>query len=354
MRVEIAREAIRLRKASWLETHVVQRVQALQRSLRAVWAQERFHYHERLYAPDSQFEGWYFKVVDAEERQAYAFIAGVILGGDRHAFVQVLDGRLGRSWYHRFPIEAFSAARDCFDVRIGKCRFSADELEIDLDRTDADGAHVLKGRLRFDASAAWPSSLFSPGAMGPYSFVPFIQCRHGFLSLDSTLSGWLEAHGVRRSFDRGRGYIEKDWGSNFPREYTWAQCNHYEEPGVAFAAAIGSSPWLNVTFRGFIIGFLHRGRVHCFRSYLGAVLEDLTVSDDLVTLRVRNRSHRLAMRATRTQGTTLLAPYDGKMRPRVAETMTSEIDLRFSTVAGQEIYRGTGRNAGLEVQTAKP
>jgi len=143
MRGEIARDAIRLRKASWLETNVFQRVKAMKRSLRTVWAEECFHYHARLYGPDSQFEGWYFKVVDAEERNAYAFIAGVILGADRHAFVQVLDGRLGRSWYHRFPIEAFSASRDHFDVRIGKCRFSADELEIDLDRTDADATHVL-------------------------------------------------------------------------------------------------------------------------------------------------------------------------------------------------------------------
>ena len=42
------------------------------------------------------------------------------------------------------------------------------------------------------------------------------------------------------------------------------------------------------------------------------------------------------------------------MRPRVAETMTSEIDLRFSTLGGAELYRGTGRNAGLEVQTSEP
>jgi hypothetical protein len=49
------------------------------------------------------FEGWYFKLVDAEGAQPYAIIPGVFLGEDAHAFIQVLVGRAGTSAYHRFP-----------------------------------------------------------------------------------------------------------------------------------------------------------------------------------------------------------------------------------------------------------
>ena len=38
------------------------------------------------------FEGWYFKLVSADETRRYAIIPGVSLSGDAHAFVQVLDG----------------------------------------------------------------------------------------------------------------------------------------------------------------------------------------------------------------------------------------------------------------------
>ena len=36
------------------------------------------------------FEGWYYKLVSADEKQKIAIIPGVILGKEAHAFIQVL------------------------------------------------------------------------------------------------------------------------------------------------------------------------------------------------------------------------------------------------------------------------
>lgn len=53
------------------------------------------------------FEGWYFKFVSRDQSQRWAVIPGIFrgLGGESRdeAFVQVLDGSTGRSWYHVFP-----------------------------------------------------------------------------------------------------------------------------------------------------------------------------------------------------------------------------------------------------------
>ena len=40
------------------------------------------------------FEGWYFKVVNATETKAFAFIPGIGMdeAGNSHSFIQVLDG----------------------------------------------------------------------------------------------------------------------------------------------------------------------------------------------------------------------------------------------------------------------
>ena len=51
------------------------------------------------------FEGWYSKLVSADRTQRWAVIPGVFRAADGatdEAFVQVLDGLTGRSWYHRF------------------------------------------------------------------------------------------------------------------------------------------------------------------------------------------------------------------------------------------------------------
>ena len=51
------------------------------------------------------FEGWYFKMVSADESHKIAIIPGVILGKDAHAFVQVIDGSDGSTEYFTFPID---------------------------------------------------------------------------------------------------------------------------------------------------------------------------------------------------------------------------------------------------------
>lgn len=94
--------------------------------------------------------------------------------------------------------------------------------------------------------------------------------------------------------------------------------------------------------------------MHSFRTYLGAAIERLQVSDTHMHLRLRNRTHRLQLSVQKRSGAVLMAPYEGKMRERVAETMDSTIEVRFSTLAGTDLYVGTGRNACLEVQGDLP
>ena len=69
----------------------------------------------------NQFEGWYFKLVDAKEENALAVIPGVSFGKDKaesHCFIQVLDGRTGTGHYFRFPLEAFQSEKKRFHVSI--------------------------------------------------------------------------------------------------------------------------------------------------------------------------------------------------------------------------------------------
>ena len=67
--------------------------------------------------------------------------------------------------------------------------------------------------------------------------------------------------------------------------------------------------------------------------------------------RLRNRSHRLEIDARKAEGGVLHAPYGRQMIERVAETMSSEVELRFSSLATDTtLFEGRGRNACLEVQ----
>jgi hypothetical protein len=319
--------------------------------IRNLWHPENFHFSHRLAGGSGHFEGWYIKLVDAAGLQPYALIPGVFLGDDAHAFIQVLDGHAGTAVYHRFPLDAFEAAPDRFEVSIAGSRFDSGGVSLAIDADATSAKQAAHGAVRFGAWHPWPVTLLSPGIMGPYSFVPFMECNHGILSLDHDLSGSLEVDGRSTDFGGGRGYIEKDWGRSFPAGYVWTHSNHFGTSGVCLTAAVAIIPWLTGAFRGFIIGFLLDGTLHRFTTYTGSVLERLEISDTHLHLGIRNRTHRLDVAARKTDGATLYAPYEKQMIARVAETMTSEVEVRLARLQdGETVFEGRGLHACLEAQ----
>ncbi len=318
--------------------------------VRNLWRPQNFHLHHRLHSKAACFEGWYFKVVDVEGRHPYAIIPGVFMGKDAHAFIQVLDGAQGKTWYHRFPIAAFHASRRHFDVRIGHNRFHSRGFSLDLDAGTAEGSARIQGHIGFGKLTGWPVRLMSPGVMGPLGLLPFLECYHGILSVDHGLRGALEIDHVRHSFDGGRGYLEKDWGRGFPEGYVWMQCNHFEETGIGVAASVAKVPLLGATFRGFLAGFLHEGTLHRFTTYGGARVARCAVTDTHVHVRFEDGRYALEVDAEKADGAVLKAPYETQMLERVAETMRSEVCVRFSDKKRGKIYEGVGRHAALEAQ----
>ncbi len=323
--------------------------------LRGVWRPEGFHYGPLLAGGRRAdvFEGWYLKLVDAEGRHPHALIPGVFLGQDAHAFVQLLDGARGESWYHRYDLSDFAAAADRFAVRVGESRFDRSGIELHLDPKHAGGGPAVEGRIDFGPFEPWPVRLFSPGVMGPYGFTPLMQCYHGILSLDHALAGTLLVDREARSFDGGRGYSEKDWGKSFPLGYVWTQSNHFDREGVCLTASVATIPWVTGAFRGFIVGLWLDGELHRFTTYTGAAIDELSVSDTHFHLRLSSRSHRLEMDSRKAEGALLMAPYERQMLERVAESMTSQVDLRLLARAPEGdrlVFEGTGRNACLEAQ----
>lgn len=319
--------------------------------IRNIWHPENFHYHHLVGRGSGHFEGWYVKLVDGPGQQPCALIPGVFLGDDAHSFIQVLDGRAGTAVYHRFPLEAFSAARDRFDVEIAGNRFWTGGVSLAIGADATSARQPAEGTVTFGPWRPWPVTALSPGIMGPYSFVPFMECNHGILSLDHGLTGSLEIDGRRTDYSGGRGYVEKDWGRSFPAGYVWAHSNHFDRAGVCLTAAVAIIPWLTGAFRGFIIGFLVDGELHRFTTYTGSVLERLDMTDTHLHLVIRNRTHRLEVDARKTDGATLYAPYEKQMIARVAETMTSEVDVRLTRLADAgTVFDGCGRHACLEAQ----
>lgn len=289
------------------------------------------------------FEGWYFKVLNREGTKAFAFIPGIAMDikGEKHAFIQVLDGIKKSSSYHTFDASLFVPAPGKFELAIGLNRFSATALTLDLPE--------IKGTLSFSDIVPWPDKWYSPGIMGPYTFAPFMECNHGIVSMDHAVDGSLEVNGETADFSGGRGYIEKDWGHSFPSAYIWIQSNHFETAKTSFKASVARIPWLTGSFTGFITGFWFDNRLYSFTTYNRSVLKRLIVNEYYTEIEFINPLCRLVIKARSDTTTPLASPVTGLMGGRIEESMTSEINLLLTDRKNETtLFSGTGRNACIE------
>ena len=304
-------------------------------------------YHGRGRRPPF-FEGWYAKLVSADETARLAVIPGIFLSEDpsrHHAFVQVLDGSTGTASYHAYPAASFEAASDHFEVTVGPNRFGADGFHLDID----DGGRRIVGEVAFGALDPWPVRVWSPGVMGPFALAPRMECNHAVLSFDHDLDGHLDIDGERLTFTGGRGYLEKDWGAAFPAGYVWMQSNHFATPGSSFLASIAIVPWLRGAFPGFFAGLRHEGRLYRFGTYTGARTEALQITDDRIDWTLADSRTSLEIRAHRASAGLLHGPTRERMEHRIGETMQAELEIRLLDRRTRTILVGLGRHAGLEV-----
>lgn len=296
------------------------------------------------------FEGWYYKLVSADERHKVAVIPGVILGKDAHAFVQVLDGTDGTTAYHTFPFQQFRADSSRFALQIDKNSFDGSRLRLDIERSEGQ----LRGEIQFGTLNPWPVTLISPGIMGWYAWVPRMECYHGVLSFDHSLQGTLTLNGIPINFDGGRGYIEKDWGQAFPSAWVWFQSNHFDSASVCLTASVAIIPWVGRAFRGFIVGLWLNGKLYRFATYSGAQIESLQIFDDRVDWVLQNKRQRLHLIARRVEGGLLHGPTRLDMGQHVLETLNATVQVRLETLESGVIFEGVGAHTGLEVMGDLP
>jgi tocopherol cyclase len=308
------------------------------------WRQE---YYQGEGKKRRYFEGWYFKQVSSDFSEAWAFIAGISRGeaaDEGCSFVQAIEGRTGRTWWFEYPLGAFGASKRDLDIRVGANRFSSKGAILDL---EGEGS-TLRGELVYGEFRALPLRVLSPGVMGPYSFLPFMECKHGLVSLDHRVDGSFEIDGRRVDLGGGRGYIEKDWGSSMPSSWVWMQSNNFPARGDSFMLSIADIPWMGSAFTGFLCAASLGGALIREATYTGARIEDFRLEDGEIAMSLVRGSSRIELRARRSRGGLLRAPVNGLLSRRIAESGDASISLRWAD-GGKLLFEGEAPLAGLEL-----
>lgn len=309
----------------------------------------------RLYNPEifqgnlrkkQYFEGWYFKQVSRDQTYTFSFIPGVsLVENDPHAFIQIMNGYEATSDYIRYPVNEFSWDSRRLFLKVGSSTFTASGIILNIESENIN----LTGKIDFSNMIRYPKSIFSPGIMGWYSFVPFMECNHGIISVNHDLYGKISINKNEVDFTGGKGYIEKDWGTSFPEAWIWIQSNNFKEHETSFSFSLAKIPWMGRFFIGFIAFLYLNRKFYLFSTYNKSVFSDITHSKEMIEITVRNKWNILKIKVIKNSFGDLRAPVSGEMSRRIKESVDSEVHLQLCDKHGNQEYEGTGKNVGLEI-----
>jgi hypothetical protein len=274
---------------------------------------------------DHYFEGWYFKFQNARSE-----IIAVILGvsktkGNEFAFIQVINNHDSKTSYTKYDIGEFSYEEDPWSVRIADNYFSFDKVMLNI---AADGIE-LSGEVNLSEITPLKTSLYAPNIMGPFAYLNFMECYHGVLSLHHNLQGQLTLNGRQVNFDGGCGYIEKDWGTSFPKEYVWVHGQDCANQDTLFFS-LAHIPFLGSAFNGLISVLYIDGIQYRFSSYDFAKVESVSKAGDSYFLAVKQGGYRLTLDLLLNNAKPLFSPQQGKMVGTIKESQESVCRVRLT------------------------
>lgn len=274
------------------------------------------------------FCGWYLKFQNGHQTVA-VIPAYHIVNGIKTCSVQVITD--DASWNVTFPYEEFQM-RDSA-VSIGANRFSREGITLDLHTSEITATGTL---------AFGPFAPIKYDIMGPFKFVPFMECRHSVFSMKHTVNGSLEINGVSYEFKDGVGYIEGDRGYSFPKEYIWTQCCF---PEGSIMLSVADIPFCGLHFTGVISAIHYRGKEYRIGTYFGA--RAVSIHDGEVVVRQGRR--KLTVKRLEKKGHPLAAPVGGDMSRTIHETAACKAYFRYEE-KGRTVFEFEAPNAAFEYE----
>ena len=287
------------------------------------------------------FEGWYFK--NTNKNNGISFIPGINIENNKpKAFVQVITKN--ESHFVNYDIEDFKFSHNPFAVKIGNNIFSKDGIHIDIKTDNLN----INGDVQYSNNKNISTNPMNPNIMGPFSYVPFMECNHAILSMQSNANGSIDINNTIMNFENDMGYIEKDWGNSFPKSYIWCQGNNFKKSNASFMLSVADVPFKMFKFRGVICVLMVGDKEYKFTTYNNARLVDFNVNDNSLDVTLKKGDMHINIHATHENAHKLAAPVKGKMGKDIFESITSVITVTLKQ-GDNIIFSDTSMNCGVEI-----
>ncbi|GAB5082602.1 hypothetical protein Osc1_17750 [Hominimerdicola sp. 21CYCFAH17_S] len=254
------------------------------------------------------FKGRYYKCCNKDLTAAF-IPAFHINNFEKTASMQIITDH--EAFNIPFDITEYKEAGN--SVMLGRCLFSDKGIKLGISE---DNLNVY-GTLKFTSHIPIRYDI-----MGPFKYVPFMQCRHSVMSMRHIINGYLFINGRRYDFKNGLGYIEGDRGYSFPERYIWTQSFF---KGGSLMLSVADIP-MGFHFNGIIGAVTINGREYRIATYLGATVKYIGRNSVTVT----QGQYQLTAKLIKNNSYPLNAPENGRMSRTIHESASCKAYYRFS------------------------
>ena len=287
------------------------------------------------------FEGWYFK--NSANEKTISFIPGISISEKKkNAFIQIITNT--NSYFINYDIKDFKFNNHPFSVQIKNNFFSTEKIHIDINELNLK----IKGDIKYFNHTNIKTSLLNPNIMGPFSYIPFMECNHAILSMKNNIKGLIKINNQKIKFKSGIGYIEKDWGCSFPKSYIWLQGNKFHNKNTSFMLSMADIPFKIFQFRGIICILIINGKEYRFTTYNNTKLIKYNINNNQINIVLRKEKYTIIIKAQYDKRNKLVAPVKGKMKKDILESISSKITVTLKK-KNQTIFSAISKNCGLEI-----
>lgn len=280
---------------------------------------------------NNYFKGWYFKC--STNNKSIAFIPAYHRSnGIETASLQIITDDA----VFNIPFTSLEYSEKPLCVNIGKCVFSEKGIKLNIKNDKL----TIGGELRFKCISPIRYDI-----MGPFCFVPLMQCRHSVYSMRHLVDGQITLNGQHLNFKNGLGYIEGDSGYSFPDRYIWTQCC-FENGSLMLSVA--DIPMFGFHFTGIIGVVLIDGKEYRIATYLGARLKYIEKN----TVTVKQGAYELKAKLIHKNCQPLCAPKNGRMNRIIHESASCWAYYNFS-YKGKPLCEFTSDRSSFEFEYAR-
>lgn len=289
------------------------------------------------------FEGWYFK--NTNRKNGISFIPGININKkEQKAFIQVITNDY--SYFTNYNINDFEFSITPFYIKIGNNFFSKERIHIDI--KDNSQKLTIFGDITYSNNKNINTNNLNPNIMGPFSYIPSMECNHAILSMKSKADGLIKINNKKIKFKNDIGYIEKDWGSSFPKSYIWCQGNNFQNSNASFMISIANIPFKIFHFEGIICTLIIDDKEYRFATYNNAKIIKKDINHNSLDISLQKDHYQLNIKSKYPKGLKLSAPIKGKMEKDILESISASITVTLKKNKNV-IFYDTSTNCGLEI-----